>query len=82
LLYGLEPVYEAGSDPKLVPLSSFHKIRCPYCGERCEINVDALYENQIYQEDCQICCQSMTLSVEVENAEIIRVSARRMDDTC
>jgi propanediol dehydratase small subunit len=78
--FGLEPIFEPGRDPRLVSLSASHRIRCPYCGERNEIAVESIYGSQIYQEDCQICCQTMTIKTEVANGEVLRVSAHRSDD--
>ena len=77
LVYGLEPIYEAGSDPRLVALSTFAKIRCPHCFERSEISVETIYGSQRYIQDCQICCQSIALTVEVANGELVKVTAER-----
>jgi hypothetical protein len=79
LAYGLEPIYEAGSDPRLVALSTFAKIRCPHCFERSEISVETIYGNQRYIQDCQVCCQSIALSVEVDNGTLVKVTAERGD---
>ena len=79
LAYGLEPVYVAGSDPRLVALSSFTKIRCPHCFERNEISVETIYGSQRYLQDCQVCCQSIMLDVEVANGELVKVTAERGD---
>ncbi len=79
LAYGLEPIYESGSDPRLVPLSTTAKIRCPHCFERNEISVETIYGSQRYIQDCQVCCQSIALSVEVANGELVKVSAERGD---
>ena len=79
LAYGLEPVYEAGSDPRLVALSTFTKIRCPHCFERSEISVETIYGSQRYFQDCQVCCQAIELIVEVANGELLKVTAERGD---
>jgi hypothetical protein len=79
LAYGLEPIYEAGSDPRLVALSTFTKIRCPHCFERSEISVETIYGSQRYVQDCQVCCQSIALSVEVDNGTLVKVIAERGD---
>jgi hypothetical protein len=78
--FGLEPMFEPGRDPRMVSLSASHKIRCPYCGERSEIAVESIYGSQIYPEDCQVCCQTMTVNVEIANGEVVRVSLHRSDD--
>jgi copper chaperone CopZ len=74
-LYGLEPIFEAGSDPRMVPLSVFHKIRCPHCFERIEINVETVYGSQRYFEDCQVCCSPIEISIRVEAGELSGVKA-------
>ena len=79
LAYGLEPVYEAGSDPRLVALSTFTKIRCPHCFERSEISVETVYGSQRYIQDCQVCCQAIELIVEVANGELVKITAERGD---
>ena len=79
LAYGLEQVYEAGSDPRLVALSTFTKIRCPHCFERSEVSVETIYGNQRYIQDCQVCCQAIELIVEVANGELVKVTAERGD---
>lgn len=79
LAYGLEPVYEAGSDPRLVALSTFTKIRCPHCFERSEVTVETIYGSQRYIQDCQVCCQAIELIVEVANGELVKVTAARGD---
>ena len=78
-LYGLEPIYEPGSDPRLVPLSDFFRIRCPYCGKSSDISVETIYGNQHYPEDCQSCCQTMEISV-VCSEGVTRVSVKRQDE--
>ncbi len=79
LAYGLEPVYEAGSDPRLVALSTFKKIRCPYCFERSEVSVETIYGSQRYIQDCQVCCQAIEFIVDVANGELVKVTAARSD---
>lgn len=79
LAYGLEPIYEAGSDPRLVALSTFAKVRCPHCFERNEVSVETIYGSQRYLQDCQVCCQSIMLAVEVANGELVKVTAERGD---
>jgi ribosomal protein S27E len=74
-LYGLDPVFEAGSDPRMVPLSVFHKIRCPHCHERIEVNVETVYGSQRYVEDCQVCCGPIEMVVTVEAGELESIKA-------
>jgi hypothetical protein len=75
--YGLEPVYEAGSDPHLVSMSSFVKVRCPHCFESYDSEVEIAYGSQHYIEDCQICCSAIELVIDIEAGSIKRVQALR-----
>ncbi len=79
LAYGLEPVYEVGSDPRLVALSTFTKIRCPHCFERSEISVETIYGSQRYIQDCEVCCHAIELIVEVLSGKLVKVTAERGD---
>ena len=67
--YGLEPVIDSnlsadnGGTPNGV---QFHLVECPYCGEHFETPVDTSSGSACYVEDCQICCQPIEFSVEVD----------------
>jgi hypothetical protein len=73
--YGLEPVIDPsvtaddGGDPGGV---QFHLIQCPYCGENFETPVDISSGSARYVEDCQICCQPIEFSLEVDHAGVLR----------
>ena len=41
------------------------KTACPYCGEAIELLVDCSVEQQIYIEDCFVCCRPITVDVHV-----------------
>ena len=68
--YGLEPVIDVNlsgdhdGTPNGVQL---HLVECPYCGERFETLVDTSSGSACYVEDCQICCQPIEFSVEVDH---------------
>lgn len=77
-LYGLEPVYEPGaasSEP-----TQFVTVSCPYCGESYVTSIDLANGSCTYVEDCQICCQAMELTIELNDAgELQSFQARRLD---
>lgn len=82
-LYGLEPVFEPDqseeaatneSGTRLVPVS------CPYCGEPFETLVDASAGSASYVEDCQVCCQPIEMSLEVDDAGEFKGLATRRGD--
>ncbi|MET0332220.1 MAG: CPXCG motif-containing cysteine-rich protein [Dyella sp.] len=41
-------------------------LHCPYCGEPIEMLVDASAGDQHYIEDCQVCCQPITVNIVVD----------------
>ena len=45
-------------------------IHCPYCGETLQIVVDASGGSQSYVEDCQVCCQPMQITIDVDDGEL------------
>ena len=51
-------------------------IRCPYCGERLEVAVDWSVRRQEYVEDCQVCCQPMTLVVTIDEEQTPTIEVR------
>lgn len=66
-IYGLEPVIEPGDDaagasPGLQPRT----VQCPFCGESFDTVVDLSSGSTSYIEDCQVCCQPIEFSLEVE----------------
>jgi hypothetical protein len=66
-LYGLEPAFEPGAGPgetslQLEPLT----VRCPYCGEDFDTQADCSAGSSDYVEDCQVCCQPIEISLEVD----------------
>ena len=79
-LYGLEPVYEPGGSALAKGFTTeFVSILCPYCWERYETQVDLSAGSFTYVEDCQVCCQPIELSCEVEDGELLGVKPERMD---
>ena len=61
------------------------EIQCPYCGETLEVAIDCSVGRQEYIEDCQVCCQPMTLTVTVaardeDDGHDVTVVARSGDD--
>ena len=77
-LYGLEPVFEPGEVAGTDALERFLDIECPYCGELITMRIDLSAGAQCYIEDCQVCCQPITVSVPVSEAgELVDVTAER-----
>lgn len=79
-LYGLEPVFEPGSDAGGNALDPFVDMPCPYCGELLLIQLDLSAGSQSYVEDCQVCCQPIQMTVRVgEGGALESAQGERMD---
>lgn len=79
--YGLDPVFEPGQDPRQRPLDSVITVECPYCWESYESAVDLTLGHQAYVEDCQICCNSISVDILVSASGFeAEVSTRRIDE--
>jgi len=80
-LYGLEPVYEPDTPQRATRFATeFVAIVCPYCWERYETQVDLSGGSFSYVEDCQVCCQPIQLSCEIDDdGRLLGVKPERMD---
>ncbi|MGC3980591.1 MAG: CPXCG motif-containing cysteine-rich protein [Steroidobacteraceae bacterium] len=80
-LYGLEPVFEPGTiNINSTEPIQFLTINCPYCGEPLVTSIDLSAGACSYVEDCQVCCQPMELSIELDDAgEFQALQVRRLD---
>lgn len=72
--YGLPPVIEpsVSTDGGVPGGMQFHLVECPYCGECFETPVDASSGSARYVEDCQICCQPIEFSLEVDPSGLLQ----------
>ena len=49
------------------------RLHCPYCGEAIELIIEFLDEPQNYIEDCEVCCQPMTVVISADGqVEVLR----------
>jgi hypothetical protein len=77
-LYGLEPVIEPGGSGSSSAMD-FVTIQCPYCGQQFGTAVDLSVGSFSYIEDCQVCCQPIELTGEVDDSgALIGVTAHRV----
>jgi hypothetical protein len=81
-LYGLPP--PIGSDGLGLAAAGAGlqaaQLDCPYCGERFETAVDVSAGSAAYIEDCQVCCQPIEVTVQVDDSGVLSaVSAARGD---
>ena len=77
-LYGLEPVYEPGTDA--AALGEFVELQCPWCGEVYGTMVDLTDRSRVYIEDCQVCCAPIEVTLEVsDRGELLTASTARVE---
>jgi hypothetical protein len=81
--YGLEPVIDPSvsvDDRDALDSVQFHLVQCPYCGERFETQVDTSSGSVRYVEDCQICCQPIEFSLEVDHNGVLQALSTLRSD--
>lgn len=67
-LYGLEPAFEPGAPAAVAEALEWVTVGCPYCGEAFETQVDLTAGSATYVEDCQVCCQPIEMSCQLDGA--------------
>jgi hypothetical protein len=79
-LYGLEPVFEPGGAAAALNTTEFVTVQCPYCGEGFDTAVDLSAGSFSYVEDCQVCCQPIDITSEMDDCgTFVGVIASRAD---
>lgn len=59
----------------------WRSVECPYCGERFETAVDTSAGDQVYIEDCQICCRPIVFRLETDiDGGLRALTTTREDD--
>ena len=53
---------------------------CPYCGEPIELIVDTSVPTQEYIEDCQVCCQPISVHIMVDTKGFVDVITRHENE--
>jgi hypothetical protein len=66
-LYGLEPAFEPGGPIVEGEAIEWVQVPCPYCGEAFETLADLSAGPATYVEDCQVCCQPIEMTCEVDD---------------
>lgn len=54
-------------------------VTCPYCGETFSTLIDLSAGDQIYIEDCAVCCQPIELDIRLDGDDVT-VDLRRADE--
>ena len=56
-------------------------LTCPYCWQIIELVIDLSGGSTVYTEDCPVCCQPMSVHVEVDDdSGAFRVDIEREND--
>jgi hypothetical protein len=80
LIYGLEPVLEPGEEAGSDALETMADIACPYCAEQISVHLDLSAGMQTYIEDCQVCCQPISITITLtDDGRLHDVTAQRGD---
>jgi len=56
------------------------EVSCPYCGEVFSTQIDTSVEQQVYTEDCYVCCQPIVFSVTLEVTGLLDIQTRTEDE--
>lgn len=57
----------------------FQQVNCPYCGELIEMQVDGSAGDQVYVEDCSVCCRPIEVRLLHDGEEWV-LGVQRDDD--
>lgn len=52
-----------------------HYFTCPYCWQSISMLLDKSVSNQVYIEDCEVCCQPIEVLVRFYNSELVDFQA-------
>ncbi|MGJ8668044.1 MAG: CPXCG motif-containing cysteine-rich protein [Oceanococcus sp.] len=53
---------------------------CPYCGENIDLLIDGSVPEQIYVEDCFVCCRPIVISACFDEDGDVVLDLRQEDD--
>ncbi|SDL74352.1 CPXCG motif-containing cysteine-rich protein [Kriegella aquimaris] len=52
-----------------------HFFQCPYCWEEISMLLDPSVSEQTYVEDCEVCCNPISVTPKFENNELVAFEA-------
>jgi len=55
-----------------------HFFACPYCWQQISVLLDLSVSGQAYVEDCEICCNPMSISYQANDAALESFSAEAL----
>ncbi|NOR28482.1 MAG: CPXCG motif-containing cysteine-rich protein [Lutibacter sp.] len=56
-----------------------HFFQCPYCWEEISMLFDSSVNNQIYIEDCEICCNPIEINPIFRGSELISLTIKNIE---
>ena len=56
-----------------------HFFQCPYCWEDISMLLDTTVGNQVYIEDCEVCCNPIEVTQKFENTILISLEIRNIE---
>lgn len=56
-----------------------HRFDCPYCGESITMLLDPAPGGQAYVEDCEVCCNPVSIDFEVVGDVVTEFRAERVE---
>lgn len=56
-------------------------VSCPYCGEQLSVLIDPQEAGHQYTEDCQVCCQPIVFSVQMDSSSELHVTVQSEDES-
>ena len=51
-----------------------HFFQCPYCWETISMLLDSSVRDQMYIEDCEVCCRPIKVTVNFDKNELVSFS--------
>ena len=55
-----------------------HRFTCPYCWEEITMIFDLTAQEQTYVEDCEVCCNPISLRFTVRNGMVVYLDVREV----
>lgn len=56
-----------------------HFFQCPYCWETISMLLDSSVSDQVYIEDCEVCCNPIQLNYRFEDLTLIAFEAMHIE---
>ncbi|WP_421870808.1 CPXCG motif-containing cysteine-rich protein [Marinoscillum sp.] len=56
-----------------------HPFLCPYCNAEISVLLDESVQKASYVEDCEVCCNPMEITYQLEVEEVVLFEARSIE---